>query len=176
MLYNICLSLSDLLHSFFVCCLFLVMLCSMQDLSSLTRNQTHALYSGSTVLTTGPPGKSLTSLCMKITRSIYVTENGIISFPFMAECNNPTPGHTSGENHNLKGCSLKHYVLLYTQALYTQGHRSNLNIDRGMDKADVVRTYNGILLSSRSFRWGMCCLLHSPSWQPYSSVYLSAIF
>ena len=31
---------------------------SMWDLSSLTRDQTHALYIGSRVLIVGPPGKS----------------------------------------------------------------------------------------------------------------------
>ena len=39
---------------------FLAMPCSIQDLSSLTRNRTHApLYQKLRVLTTGPPGKSL---------------------------------------------------------------------------------------------------------------------
>ena len=38
---------------------FLATRYGMQDLSSPTRDQTHALSSESTVLTTGPPGKSL---------------------------------------------------------------------------------------------------------------------
>ena len=39
-------------------CLFLPNLPGMQDFRSLTRDQTHTLCSGSTVLTTGPLGKS----------------------------------------------------------------------------------------------------------------------
>ena len=45
--------------------LFFGLIHSMQDLSSLTRNQTCVPCSGSTVLTTGPPGKSLAFLFYK---------------------------------------------------------------------------------------------------------------
>ena len=51
------LAFSFLFLKFF--CLFLAALHGMWDFSSPTRDRTHTPYSGSTVLTTGPPGDSL---------------------------------------------------------------------------------------------------------------------
>ena len=56
---------SFFLFSFSSSYLFFGLIQSMQDLSSLIRNQTCVPCSGGTVLTTGPPGKSLAFLFYK---------------------------------------------------------------------------------------------------------------
>ena len=55
-------------------CIFVCLLataCSMWDLTSLTRDQTHDSFCGSRVLTTGPPGKS-SSMCIFLITKILI--------------------------------------------------------------------------------------------------------
>ena len=59
--------------------------------------------------------------------------------------NNPTPGHISRENHNLKIHAPQYSLQPYLQ---WAGHGNNINVTiRGMDKEEVDHIYNGILLS-----------------------------
>ena len=61
------------------------------------------------------------------------------------QSSNPTPGHISRENHNLKIHAPQYSLQPYLQ---WAGHGNNINVTiRGMDKEEVDHIYNGILLS-----------------------------
>ena len=60
----------------------------------------------------------------------------------------PTPGHLSGENHNLRRhmhpqCSL--HTIYNSQGIAA----TQMPFNRGMDTQEVVHIYNGILLSHK---------------------------
>ena len=56
--------------------------------------------------------------------------------------NNPTPGHVSGENHNLKRYM---HPTVHCSAIYNSQDMEAtwMAINRGMDKPGVVHIYNG---------------------------------
>ena len=64
---------------------------------------------------------------------------------------NATPWHLSKENHNLKRYR---YPYVHSSTIYNGQdiETTYMSIDRGMDKEDVVHTYDGILLSHNNKR------------------------
>ena len=61
---------------------------------------------------------------------------------------NPTPGHMSGENHNLK--RFKH-LNVHCSIIYNSQDMEEtwMSINRGINKEVVVHIYNGILFSHK---------------------------
>ena len=69
---------------------------------------------------------------------------------------NPTPRHISWENHNSKACM--HPTVLCSTIYNSQDmEATQMSIDRGTDKEDVVHKYNAILLShNREWNSAIC--------------------
>ena len=61
---------------------------------------------------------------------------------------NPTPGHISGENHDLKRYT---HPNIHCSTIYNSQHMEAtlMYIRRGLDEEDVLYPYNGILLSHK---------------------------
>ena len=59
---------------------------------------------------------------------------------------NPTPGHIPRQNYNLKGYM---HPYVHSSTIYNSQdmETTQMSIDRGVDKEDVIHIYNGILLS-----------------------------